>query len=152
MSRANTLQLIFDNWGPMKRSIHVYLLRHFGDLGLSPAQLEILKTIHCSQPLSHKVLAQKMQLTPGAVSQLLEVLEQGKLVSRSTDPKDRRVAYLSLSAKGEQKIEEFHQVAKQLLNNVFSQLDDAELTAYLHAQQKLIEHLAQYQTNKHQED
>jgi DNA-binding MarR family transcriptional regulator len=154
MTRSETLQAIFDNWGPMKRSIHGYMLQHFGELGLSPAQLEIIKTIHYYQPLSHKVLAKKMQLTPGGVSQLLEGLEQTGFVMRAPDPSDRRVVYLSLSPKGAQKIDEFHQVAKQLLGDVFEQLEDKELIAYLHVQQKLIEHLKQYQqhTHKHQED
>ncbi|MDB5170192.1 MAG: MarR family transcriptional regulator [Candidatus Saccharibacteria bacterium] len=145
MQRNEDLQAIFDNWGPLKRCVHAYFAQHFGQLQLSPAQLEILKTIKCSQPLSHKALAQKMQLTPGGVTQLLEGLEEAGFLTRAVDPADRRVVYLSLSPTGEQKLKAFHKVGKQLLSEVFSTLEDEELAVYLQVQQKLLTRLEAYQ-------
>ncbi len=153
MQRSELLQAIYDNWGPLKRSMHSYFSAHFGELHLSPAQLEVVKTIHSEQPLSHKALAKKLQLTPGAITQLLEGLEEAGLIVRTTDPADRRVVLLSLTPLGEDKIEAFKQLGKQLLRDVFTKLEDEELAVYLQTQRKLIERLEAEQPNhKHKEE
>lgn len=151
MQRNELLQAIYDNWGPLKRSMHAYFSTHFGALQLSPAQLDMLKGIHAGQPLSHKALAQRCHVTPGGVTQQLEGLENAGLVQRTTDPEDRRVVYLSLTPDGEAKLAEFKEIGKQLLHDVFSKLDDEELAIYLQTQRKLIERLEAYQ-HKHKED
>lgn len=152
MKRSELLQAIYDNWGPLKRSMHAYFLTHFGALQFSPAQLEMLKAIHAAQPISHKALAQRCRLTPGGVTQQLEGPETAGLVERTADPDDRRIVYLSLTPDGEAKLAEFKTLGRQLLREVFSKLDDDELAAYLRAQRKLIEHFEAEQQNNHTED
>jgi len=152
MKRSELLQAIYDNWGPLKRSMHAYFLTHFGTLQFSPAQLEMLKAIHAAQPISHKALAQRCRLTPGGVTQQLESLENAGLVERTTDPDDRRIVYLSLTSDGKTKLAEFKMLGKQLLRDVFSKLDDDELAAYLQAQRKLIDHFEAGQHHDHTED
>ncbi|HEY1064149.1 MAG TPA: MarR family transcriptional regulator [Candidatus Saccharimonadales bacterium] len=152
MKRSEMLQGIHDSWGPLKRAMHAHFLQYFGEQGISPVQFELLKTIGCNQPLSHKELSRKMQLTPGAISQLLEALEEAKLIVRTPSPEDRRIVLVSLSKPGHDQLELFHARRKQILDGAFAQLDDDELATYLQVQQSLLKYLEAHQTTDKQED
>lgn len=150
MQREELVQAVIDSWGPLKRAVHQYFLHYYAPLHLSPVQLELLKTIHSCQPLSHKQLAHHMQLTPGAVSQQLEALEQANLVERTLNPDDRRVSYLSVSPEGQQKLAAFRTSSRQLFADALSGLSDEELAAYIKAQRSLRQHL-EHHTEKPKE-
>lgn len=152
MKRNDTLQSIHDNWGPLKRAMQAHFLHYFGEQNISPAQFELLKTVSCGQPISHKELARKMQLTPGAISQLLEGLEAAELIERTPHPEDRRIVHISLSRAGQAKLHDFHERRKQLLDTAFATLSDEELLAYLHVQQALLDHLENHHPTHKQED
>ena len=137
MNRNETIQEIFSIMGSTKRSLRNQFQPGFEKLGLSPAQLDLLSHIQHSEPISHKALAQRMNLTPGAVSQLLDGLDQTDLIVRAPSPSDRRVSYLSVSKLGKRKLEEFSKLRIKLFTSAFSVLDDNELSTYLRAQQKM---------------
>lgn len=151
MQRDELIQAVIDSWGPLKRAVHQYFMQYYAPIHLSPVQLELLKTIHHCQPLSHKELAQRMQLTPGAISQQLEGLESTNLIERTLSPDDRRVSYLTVSPAGQEKLEEFRAASRQLFAEALSTLSDDELAAYIKAQDSLKQHLEQH-THKTKED
>jgi len=138
MEREELMQRIFDNMGQMKRIMHSHFAPSFESYNLSPAQFELLKMIGCNEPLSHKELAHRMQLTPGAVSQLLTGLEEADCVVRTPDPEDRRVIYLSLSPTGKRMLEDLRAKRQKMINEAFAVLSTEELAAFTSAQQKLI--------------
>jgi DNA-binding MarR family transcriptional regulator len=58
------------------------------------------------RPLTAKELAQATGLTPGAVTTVLDRLEEAKLARRTYDENDRRRVSLELTATGRKKIDE----------------------------------------------
>lgn len=58
--------------------------------GLHPTDWECLDVLDWSGPVSAGVLAEKLGLTSGAVTGVLDRLEEGRWVRRERDPEDRR--------------------------------------------------------------
>lgn len=144
--RNQTLQDIFEAMAAMKRSLHGYYQRAYEQLGLFPSQSQLLLMLDQQAPLTHKELAHRMHLTPGAITQLLEALESAGLVKRQPDDQDRRIAYVSLSRAGQRKIAAIKQVHAKLLKGALSGLDDAELEFYRAIQRKILASLEKSET------
>jgi DNA-binding MarR family transcriptional regulator len=138
MKRNDLTQQAFDQMTDLKRAMHSHFLHSFERFGLSLVQLELLKKIQRQQPLSAKQLADMMQLTPGAISQFLEGLDQADCIMRTPNPQDRRVVLVSLSRTGTRKLEEYEKLRKRLFTDAFAVFSDDELKQWLHIQQKLI--------------
>ena len=138
MDRSVLVQQIADNIHWLKRETQGHLSHTFASLNVSPAQIELLKLVREQQPVSHKELAAQARLTPGAVSQLLDGLEQSGSITRTESPTDRRVSLVSLSHEGEHTLHKAKELFMRTFMNAFDSLDDDELLAYQRAQQKLI--------------
>jgi DNA-binding MarR family transcriptional regulator len=73
-NRQQIIQDLFDTLDIAKRSMHVHMQTVVAGHNISRTQLELLFTIQHMQPTTAKQLASKLQLTPGAISQLVEEL------------------------------------------------------------------------------
>lgn len=83
--------------------INYALLYHYEDIighQLTPRQALVLEHIHKKSTLSVKELARKMNVTPGAISQLLTKLEEQHYIIRAINPKSRREIFVTLGEKG----------------------------------------------------
>lgn len=136
--REDIIQQIFETTGSMKRRLHGQFQSSFEQLNISPAQMELLFTVYHVEPVTHKQLAHKLQMTPGAVSQLVDGLEEHRLISRAASPTDRRVHYISVSRTGKRKMEELKKFRQQIFTRAFDSLSDKELEDYLQVQRKLV--------------
>ena len=89
-------KLIEEMFLVMKQIHHGVLLQ---DPSLSPPQARLLFTIagRKDQGISVKELAEKTNVTPGAVSQFVDILVKKDLVTRVEDPNDRRYIRVTLS-------------------------------------------------------
>jgi len=122
------------------------------DCPIPHGQLEVFFRIYHEQPISFKQLAQKLHLTPGAVSQLVEGLEQHNLITRKSDPKDRRVQCLEVSPKGIELIKRVESHRQKMMEGVMAGLSDHELEVWLRIQQKLVEQLEKDRANQHEKE
>jgi DNA-binding MarR family transcriptional regulator len=59
-------------------------------IGLSATEFESMDTISHNQPMSAGQLASRCGLTTGAITGIVDRLERAGVVSRESDPKDRR--------------------------------------------------------------
>ena len=132
--RTELLVQISNSFGQMRRAMHVFIGQDYSKLGLSLSQLMVLKTINRLQPVSHKVVAQNLLMTPGAISQLLDGLDSAGCIQRVPDPADRRVNYLSLSDHGKEVVHKFHKLHLQLLSKACTDTSDEDLQTYARVQ------------------
>lgn len=140
--RATLIQELGDTTSRFKRAIHQFAFNNFSDHGgLTPAQLTLLRMIYCSQPISPKRLAQQMQLTPGAVSQLLDGLEEDGCIIRTRDEADRRASRVSISRRGKRLMDEYVNLRNQLLGEAFSDVSDEDIETFIRVQQSAAEWL-----------
>jgi DNA-binding MarR family transcriptional regulator len=82
------------------------LFRHVHESELSRSQIGTLFRLYHHGPNTVNDLADHLDVTNAAVSQLLNQMIDMELIERSTDPKDRRVKLIALTEKGRQVTEE----------------------------------------------
>ena len=99
MKREVVIQEIVENLARCQRPAS---LSSWQKIGLSHAQVGLLFMLSYHQRLQAKQVALFLGVSNSAVSQLIDPLEEKRLIKREPDRQDRRIAYLSLSAKGNQ--------------------------------------------------
>ena len=75
-------------------------LRQESSAGLSPSQVSALVSIERFGPLTQGALAEQERVAPPSVTKVVTKLEAAGLVERRLDEKDRRVAWITLTAAG----------------------------------------------------
>ena len=75
-------------------------LRREAGLGRSPSQLSALAVIDHHGPLTLGALAELEGVAPPSITKVVAILEDDGLVARALDPADRRVSYVTTTAKG----------------------------------------------------
>ncbi len=65
--------------------------------GISPADLDALEHLEADGPLTQRELGERLWLTSGAVTMLVDRLERGGWVRRRPHPADRRSTLVELS-------------------------------------------------------
>jgi DNA-binding MarR family transcriptional regulator len=140
MTRKELLQEIMSAQIETKHAMFSHFQHAFADTGLSPAPLQLLLTMMRCDKVSSKNLAGKLHLTPGAISQLVDGLEQSGFISREQDAKDRRVTYLSLSDSGKQKMRGLQEKRDHMVAEALTSLSDDDLKTFLKVQKKMLEY------------
>jgi MarR family transcriptional regulator, organic hydroperoxide resistance regulator len=74
--------------------------RYAKSMGLSMPQFSILMQLHHKGPCGMSGISEGYDITPAAVSQLVDKLVHSGLIQRVEDPADRRAKLLSLTDKG----------------------------------------------------
>lgn len=74
--------------------------------GLTPTQFGVLETLYHLGPLHICILAEKHLKSRNNLTTVVDNLERGGLVTRCTDPKDRRAIVVSLTEPGRELIRE----------------------------------------------
>jgi DNA-binding MarR family transcriptional regulator len=101
----------------------------FADRRLGRGQLDVLFVLaHHRAPVTAGSLAATLQVTAGAVSQLLEPLRTAGLVAVTANPHDSRSRVLSLTATARAEVERFEQRVVEEVAPAFDDLSDPELT------------------------
>lgn len=137
-SRDQIVRELFDTMGAIKRVMTGHMTNLNREYPVSRSQLELLSAIHHAASISFKDLAGQLCLTPGAVSQLVEGLEQHHLVSRRVDPEDRRVQCLQLTGTGSKLLKSIEKHRTRMLSEIIEDLTDEELALWLGVQQKVL--------------
>lgn len=137
MDRSEAAREAFNNFVAMRRLI-AGSMRKMKHSRIPPSQLELLFTAAHHPGASLKELAKIMQLTPGAITQLVEALEIQGLVERQISAKDRRSSQLALTTKGNAEINALREIHKQLFQDMTSALTEDEIKSLLTIQSKMI--------------
>lgn len=93
---------------------------------LTFAQLGVLMSLYHGQHCRLSDLGQRFAVTKGAMSQMVNRLEQAGLVTREADPHDRRARQLSLTPKGRQVVEDVVASRERWLAQVLARLHPEE--------------------------
>lgn len=126
----------------MQRLMHGRFQRTFAKVQLPLSQLHLLMVVAHNAPIQPKGLAAKLCLTPGAITQLIEAMENAGFIERKSDSKDRRTVCVSLTRKGKRKVVAVKKAREQIMQDAMQTLDDSELRAFANIQQKIIAHFS----------
>jgi DNA-binding MarR family transcriptional regulator len=109
------------------------------------ARVEVLLALREHQGVRVGELATLLQLAANTMSGLVQALVETGLVTRGSDPTDRRVAVVKLTRAGRDQLAEWERAHQQRLGDALGQLpvaDQATIRAALPALDRLVEHLA----------
>ncbi|MEM9005701.1 MAG: MarR family winged helix-turn-helix transcriptional regulator [Cyanobacteria bacterium P01_F01_bin.86] len=104
------------------------------EAGLTGPQFEMLVHIRLTPDVSQKEITQRLKVTKGNVSQLIEKLEQKRLVKRN---RQGRNSYLTLTNAGTRLVERMLPEHDAFIENQFSALTSDEQQQLLEILRKL---------------
>ena len=134
LGAAVTLRLghLFSRW--LERNIDT-------DWSGSAPQLMLIAVLVRHKTLTMGEAAELLDVTPRAITRLVDSLEKEELVTRQVSPHDKRVYLISVTAKTEAKAKQMMPKHEKKMSELFSVFSDAELLEYLRLSSKLAEHL-----------
>ncbi len=111
-------------------------LRHSGmellsEVELSYPQILLLYALLENEPCSISELSQRLRITQGVVSRMVERLVEKGIVERTRDKEDRRVVYVSLSQKGRDHAEKMITYHVDRLKRKFLKVKKADRESFL---------------------
>jgi DNA-binding MarR family transcriptional regulator len=125
-TREDLLQKLIEGMTSLMRHIGRSLAPH--EPSLSPPQVRLLFAIGSrKEGFQVTELAEKIGITPGAVTQFVDALVEKDLVSRQGDPSDRRIVRLKLTETAKAHYENLRKGYLASMANAFDVLSDAEL-------------------------
>lgn len=92
--------------------------------GLSPQQNHTIEIVGSSGPIRMKPLAQKLSITTGTLTVMIDRLEKTGYVRRRKDPEDGRGFNIVLTDKGRLIHEEHHAYHLKLAEDILSHIDE----------------------------
>jgi DNA-binding MarR family transcriptional regulator len=94
----------------------------------SYTEAEFLFAVGATGKIKMKDLSRKLNVTPGAVTQMVDKLILKNLIRRETDFHDRRIVYVMLTEDGIKTYNDFLGCRDNLSSRILSSLDDKEKT------------------------
>ena len=134
LGAAVTLRLghLFSRW--LERNID-------SDWKGSAPQMMLIAILVRHKTLTMGEAAELLDVTPRAITRLVDSLEKEELVTRQVSPHDKRVYLISVTAKTEALAKQMMPKHEKKMSELFSVFSDAELLEYLRLSSKLAEHL-----------
>jgi DNA-binding MarR family transcriptional regulator len=102
-------------------------LRQEADAGLSPSLTAALATVERHGPLTPSRLAELESIQRPTVTRLVTRLEEDGLISRTTDPVDRRACNVEITREGRALLKSLRSRKNAYLAQRLRRLDDEEL-------------------------
>lgn len=102
---------------------------HVRELGLTPAQFDIIATLGNTAGMSFKELGEKTLITKGTLTGVVDRLESKGLVRRAARLDDRRSSIVQLTQAGQDEFERTFAAHIAHCKRPFADADDAEFAA-----------------------
>lgn len=100
--------------------------RHVGSLGLTSAQFDVVSTLGNTSGMTFKELGEHTLITKGALTGIIDRMEEKGLVRRMALQDDRRSILAQLTPKGEALFEEVFPAHIRYLRSRFTRLTESE--------------------------
>ena len=101
--------------------------RHVREMGLTPAQFDIVVTLGDTPGMTFKELGEQTLITKGTLTGVLDRMEARGLITRKADCDDARRSHVALTRKGTVLFEDVFPKHLQHLQRAFGRLSDSEL-------------------------
>ncbi len=104
-----------------------FFARAFARVGAHPGQASCLLAIARSEGLSQRELARMLDITPAAVTGMLQKVERAGLVVRRTDEHDQRYVRIHLTEAGRALVSEVRGLLREQIGVLFAGMTPEEL-------------------------
>lgn len=96
-------------------------------IGLYRGQGMLLKYLSRFDGLTHSEIAEKLEISPAAVTKVIKRLEEQNYLKRQPDPTDERISRVFIQPDGLKTIEKINQIFLQLDHETFLGFSEEEL-------------------------
>ncbi|MHB8329926.1 MAG: MarR family winged helix-turn-helix transcriptional regulator [Acidimicrobiales bacterium] len=96
-------------------------------LGLTMAQARVLRIVAAAEPPLHMAdIATQLEVVPRTVTPMVDGLESAALVTRRSDPEDRRSVLVELTAEGRRLLQSLDRARRATADEIFGPLSAAQ--------------------------
>lgn len=142
-SRKQHIEDIVENMYAIKRRIVACTLIKAGEkpsiASITPAQWAIIKAISEKEKATTGTVAETLQISSSAATQLVEGLVENGYVVREVDKADRRASILKIPAAHKEKMAQMKAATTERLTTLFDVLSDDDIALYATLNKKIIE-------------
>jgi DNA-binding MarR family transcriptional regulator len=110
--------------------------------GPTAVRVRLLGAVRCEGPQKMSGLATALAITARRVTALVDALEKEGLVARSSDPRDRRVTWITLTERGTSMVDRLYEAHRQAVAGLFDELAPDRKAALLQSMRELAERLS----------
>jgi DNA-binding MarR family transcriptional regulator len=98
---------------------------------LTQPRIRVLTTLADEGPSTMSAIARALEVTPRAVTALVDALAEAELVERTRPPEDRRATIVALTPKGRRTVRDLRRGYARLAERLLGDVADADLDAAL---------------------
>lgn len=119
-------------WSKLSKDYKLHMENELAP-ALTEAQLAVLEVLGDNERMKPSDLTPLLATSPAAVTMLLDRMEKNGLIQRERDGNDRRIVWVSISAKGRAEVERGLQIRDAFLSGVLSRISahNQQLLIYL---------------------
>lgn len=111
---------------------------HFSKRKLSPPHFMLLRTLEMKGSMRSSAMADELNVSRGAISNLTERLAQEGLVGRNRSTQDRRVVEVVLTEEGKEFLRAKEQKRIERLSTIFEELPEKDLEELIRITRNII--------------
>jgi DNA-binding MarR family transcriptional regulator len=138
MARSEAITELMTHIGGIKRSLQNHSYSCGDGSSLTSGQLSLLFAIKHHGPISAQDLANRLALTPGAVSQVVDGLLASGYLNRVPRADSRHTLDLSLTPIGATKVTAIEHKRHAIIEQTTEELTDTELQTFASIMQKIL--------------
>jgi DNA-binding MarR family transcriptional regulator len=136
-TRRKKVEEIVESFYSISHKISAEMYFNFEKGHITPSQWHVLHLAKKHKNISIKDLADLLEITSSAVTQIVDVLVNKGLLIRKSNPDDRRALELELSEKSKKQFESIKRKSFKIMESFFDVLDNDELSKYLELNSKI---------------
>ena len=135
--RKKLIEKILENINAIKRVIASEMHTFFNEISITHSQWIVLHFVKKNRNINIKDLANLLDTTSSAATQIVNGLVNKGLLSRRRNPDDRRTLKIELSEKSKNQFDSIKNKSFKTLSSLFDVLDDDELSKYCELNNKI---------------
>ena len=115
---------------------------------VSGSQALILRILDRNGPQKVSTIAERLDITPGAVTSLSDKLIACGYANRNRDTADRRVVHLEITDQGREILAKYREVLKSTVESIFVGLSDGDIAHLTRIYQQVLANIEQPREEK----
>ncbi len=127
MARHKELLNVFINLIKTDNMLIKYLNRSLSDYNLNMTDFSVLDLLFQKGEQTIQKIAEKVMITSGSITYVINKLEKMELVFRRKDKDDSRISYIRLTSHGKEILISILPLQMEKINEVFSELSETDL-------------------------
>lgn len=136
-TRRKQVEEIVESFYVIRHKLSAKMRLYFDKVHVTPSQWLVLHLVKKHKNISIKDLADLLEITSSAVTQIVDVLVNKGLLLRKSNPDDRRALELELSEKSKKQFESIKIKSFKTMASLFDVLDNGELSKYQELNSKI---------------